>query len=169
MSKIALIVAMDKNRGIGKNNDLLWHLPADMAFFKETTMGQIVVMGRKNFESIPERFRPLQGRENAILTRNNSFTAPNCTIFHSLESCLKHYENDERTIFIIGGGEIYKQALEANIISEMYITEVATELAADTFFPEIDSSAWMSEIVLEKEKDERNPFDFTVCKYLRKD
>jgi dihydrofolate reductase len=80
--KVRLIVAMDNERGIGKNNDLMWHLPADMKFFKETTLGHIVVMGRKNFDSIPERFRPLVGRENVVLTRNTAYSAENCQVFH---------------------------------------------------------------------------------------
>ena len=81
--KVALIVAMDQEQGIGKNNDLMWHLPVDMKFFKETTNGHIVVMGRKNFDSIPERFRPLSNRENVILTHNATFQAEGCLVFHS--------------------------------------------------------------------------------------
>ena len=103
MSKIALIVAVDKEWGIGKNNDLMWHLPADMKFFRETTTGQIIVTGRKNYDSIPERFRPLPNRENAVLTRNADYEAPGAKIFSSLDSCLDYYKNEtERTVFIIG-------------------------------------------------------------------
>ncbi|MGY8927632.1 MAG: dihydrofolate reductase, partial [Flavobacteriales bacterium] len=80
--KCVLIVAMDKARGIGRNNDLMWHLPNDMKFFKETTVGHAVVMGRKNFESIPEKYRPLANRENIILTRNKAFLAENCSVLN---------------------------------------------------------------------------------------
>ena len=144
--KISLIVAMDREGGIGKNNDLMWHLPADMRFFRETTTGNIVVLGRKNYESIPERFRPLPNRENAVLTRNTSYAAPGCLLFHSLEECLEHYKNEtDRTVFIIGGGEIYKQAL--NVVSEMYITHVDKSYDADTFFPQLNESEWKKEEV----------------------
>ena len=83
--QIQLIVAMDSERGIGKNNDLMWHLAADMRFFKETTSGHIVVMGRKNWDSIPTKYRPLSNRENVVLTRNTDFSAEGATVFHSLE------------------------------------------------------------------------------------
>lgn len=111
--KIAIIVAIDAKNGIGKDNDLLWHLPNDMKFFKEKTTDNIVVMGRKNFESIPEKFRPLPHRENVILTRNQEFKADNCLVFHSFEDVMDRFNDEEdRTMFIIGGGEIYKQALK---------------------------------------------------------
>ena len=111
---------MDANRGIGKDNGLLWHLPADMKFFKESTLDNIVVMGRKNFESIPEKYRPLSRRENVILTRNKNYKAEGCLVFNSIKVLLKHYENEEeRTMFIIGGGEIYKQFLDKELVDEI--------------------------------------------------
>ena len=126
--KVSLIVAMDAERGIGKNNDLMWHLPKDMQFFKDTTQGQIVVMGRKNYDSIPEKYRPLPNRQNVVLTRNTDFEAPNCLVFHSLQACLEHFQDEqERTVFIIGGGEIYRMAMEANVLDDMYITYVHHE------------------------------------------
>jgi len=167
--KLSLIVAMDLERGIGKNNDLMWHLPADMKFFKETTFGHVVVMGRKNYESIPERFRPLPGRENAVLSRNTDFEAPGCTVFGSLDACLDHYQNeDERTVFIIGGGQIYKEALVSGLVTEMFITHVRHSFGADTFFPELNESEWEQEMVQEQKADEKNPFDFIVRKYRKK-
>lgn len=167
--KVALIVAIDKERGIGKNNDLMWHLPADMQFFKATTSGHIVVTGRKNYDSIPERFRPLPNRENAVLTRNSHYEAPGATLFSSLEDCLAHYSNEtERTVFIIGGGQIYKEALAANVVDELYITHVQGTFGADTFFPEIDASAWNSEIVSTHATDEKHAYGFEILKYERK-
>lgn len=167
--KVSLIVAMDRDKGIGKNNDLMWHLPADMLFFKETTLNHIVVMGRKNFESIPERFRPLPNRENAILTRNKHFTAPNCTVFNSMEDCLKQYENEtERTVFIIGGGQVYKEALENNVVDEMFITYVDHTFGADTFFPSVDFSLWNEELIHSYTPDSKNAYRFTVKKYTKK-
>lgn len=167
--KITLIVAMDKNRGIGKDNDLMWHLPADMKFFKETTSGHIVVMGRKNFESIPEKYRPLPNRENVVLTRNNSFKAEGCSVVYSMEECVNLFSKDEeRIMFIIGGGEIYRQAIEMNILDEMYITHVNKSYDADTFFPAFDLKEWKVETILAKEKDDRNEASFSVLKYTKK-
>jgi dihydrofolate reductase len=167
--KVALIVAMDLERGIGKNNDLMWHLPADMKFFKETTTNHVVVMGRKNYESIPEKYRPLPNRENVVLTRNQSYVAQNCLVFNSLEDCISHYstKKEDKTIFIIGGGEIYKMALDSSIIDEMYITHVDQKYDADTFFPEINSTIWKSESILTFEKDEKNEASFEIKKYTK--
>ena len=166
---VALIVAMDLERGIGKDNDLMWHLPEDMKFFKETTLEQVVVMGRKNYESIPEKFRPLPKRENAILTRNRNFEAPNCIVFHSLEECLNNYKNEsERTVFIIGGGQIYKEALEQDVVDTMFITHVNKSYGADTFFPQFNLNEWRIETLCSKEKDEKHEASFTVVKYMKK-
>jgi dihydrofolate reductase len=164
--KIAIIVAIDANRGIGKDNDLLWHLPNDMKFFKEKTMDNIVVMGRKNFESIPEKFRPLPNRENVILTRNKDLKADKCLVLHSFEEVMNHFNDEEdRTMFIIGGGEIYKQALKMDIVDEMYVTHVQESFDADTFFPEIDLRAWRRSKVATHSKDEKHCADFEIWKY----
>ena len=139
MTKVSLIVAMDRNRGIGRDNDLMWHLPNDMRFFKETTENQIVVMGRKNYDSIPEKYRPLPNRENVILTKNTAFEASNCSVFNSLDAALSAYESDEnRKFFVIGGGQIYKLALDANVLEEMFITHIDGDYDADTFFPDFN-------------------------------
>ena len=136
--KVSLIVAVDAESGIGKDNDLMWHLPEDMKFFKDKTSGQIVVMGRKNYESIPKRFRPLPNRDNVVLTKNKDFEAEGCKVFNSLNECLIDYENEEeRTVFIIGGGEIYRLALEEGVVDEMFITHINKAYGADTFFPSI--------------------------------
>ncbi len=166
--KVGLIVAMDREGGIGRNNDLMWHLPDDMKFFKETTKGHVVVMGRKNYESIPEKFRPLPGRENAILTRNGDFNAPDCELFNSLEACLEYYKDDERIIFIIGGGEIYKLALESESVDEMYITHINKVYHADTYFSDFDRSNWTEETLIEHPVDDRHEASFTIKKYTKK-
>lgn len=166
--KLSLIVAMDSDRGIGKNNDLMWHLPNDMKFFKETTQNQVVVMGRKNYDSIPEKYRPLPNRENVVLTRNTDFTANNCLVFNSLDTCLQHFEDEkDRTVFIIGGGEIYKLALETTGISEMYITHINKSYGADTFFPEFNLKEWSVSTIMQQEKDEKHDASFTVLKYQK--
>ena len=167
--KVVLIVAMDKSRGIGRNNDLMWHLPEDMKFFKSTTTNHVVVMGRKNFESIPQRFRPLPNRENVILTRNTSFQADGCTVVYSLDEYMDALESsDERIVFIIGGGEIYRLAMEANIIDEMIITHVNDDFDADTFFPPFELCDWNVETLQTQEKDDRHSSSFTIVNYTRK-
>jgi dihydrofolate reductase len=166
--KVSLIVAIDSERGIGKNNDLMWHLPNDMKFFKETTENHIVVMGRKNYDSIPEKYRPLSNRLNVVLTRNANFQALGCKTFNSLESCFEYFKNEtERTIFIIGGGEIYKMALESNQIDEMFITYINKEYGADTFFPDFDESKWKVEEIRSQDVDERHEATFVIKKYYR--
>lgn len=168
MKNIKLIVAVDSNFGIGKNNDLLWHLPADMKFFKTTTQEKIVIMGRKNYDSIPPRFRPLPNRLNVVLTRNPNFKAPDCLVFNSLEESLRQLESDEREIFVIGGGQIYAEALKLEALTEMYITFVNHVFDADTFFPAFDKSDWTEETLMNYPKDEKNEFDFVVKRFLKK-
>ena len=166
--KYTIVVAVGKHREIGANNDLLWRLPRDMKFFKETTMGHTVVMGRKNWESIPEKFRPLPGRKNIVITRNKDYQAQGATVIHDLEEIAQHLPEDESTCFIIGGAQIYQLALETNIIDEMYITHVhQTFEIADSYFPFVDWEAWEEEEILHHEKDEKNPYSFTVKKYSK--
>ena len=166
--KVSLIVAMDLDRGIGKNNDLMWHLPNDMRFFKDTTEEQIVIMGRKNYDSIPEKYRPLRNRLNVILTRNESFEAEDCEVFHSLDDALFHYKDEtERTVFIIGGGQVYRQVMEDDVIDEMYITHINHSYGAETFFPEFDLKDWRVETIFEQEIDEQHSESFTAMKYTK--
>lgn len=164
--KIALIVAMDQNNGIGKNNDLMWQLPADMKFFKETTNGHIVVTGRKNYESIPEKFRPLSNRENAVLTHQPKYQAPGAHVFFSLTECLEYFKDEkERIVYIIGGGQIYAEVLKRNIVNEMLITHVDGTFDADTFFPEFDATKWKIETLFTHPKDEKNAYSFVTKRY----
>jgi dihydrofolate reductase len=166
--KVALIVAMDLARGIGKNNDLMWHLPFDMKFFKEMTVGHIVVMGRKNWDSIPTRFRPLSDRVNVVLTRNKNFKAEDCVVLHDLTEVWEKYKNEEeQIIFIIGGGQIYKQALESDLVKEMYITHVNKLHNAETFFPEFDLKNWKVEVIKRHEKDNKHETEFQMNKYTK--
>ena len=166
--KTALIVAIDANRGIGKDNDLMWHLPNDMKFFKETTQNQIVVMGRKNYDSIPERYRPLPNRLNVVLTRNLDFQAPGCKVFTSLTDCLEFFkEENDRTVFIIGGGEIYKMALDSGRIDEMFITYIDKSYGADTFFPDFDTTQWQQNLVTKQDKDDAHDASYQIMHYVR--
>ena len=113
--KVSLIAAVSRNNVIGKNNNLIWHLPKDMKFFKDTTQGHHVIMGRKNFESIPHKYSPLPNRTNIIITRQNNYLAKGCIVVNSIKEALEiAKQKGEKEAFIIGGGEIYKLALELN-------------------------------------------------------
>lgn len=165
--KIVLIVAVAKqNNGIGFNNDLLWHLPADMRFFKETTSGFPVITGRKNYESIPPKFRPLPNRDNIIVTRQDlDFEGAHVCI--SIDEAIKKAKslNDSKA-FIIGGGQIYKQVLEQDLVDELLITWVDAAPEADVFFPEI-STDWRLVSEEKHDADEKNKFNFSFCKYTK--
>ena len=168
--KVILIVAVcEKNLGIGKNNDLLWHLPADMIFFKNTTKGFPIITGRKNYESIPLKFRPLPGRENIIVSRNSQYLAPKADVVSSIQEAIELAEKTKKDkCYIIGGGQIYKAVQEANLVHELLITWVKTDCEADTYFEGFNANNWTSSIVLEHEKDESNKFDFKIVKYTPK-
>jgi len=169
MSKeVYLIAAVADNGVIGKDNDLVWHIKDDMFFFKETTTGHILLMGRKNFESIPEKFRPLPNRLNCILTRNKSYDASNCEIVESIEGWIRKYSDDERNLFVIGGGQVYREVLEKKLADVMYLTHVHAEPDGDTFFPKIDDNDWQIEVIASGEKGEKNDFSYTIKKYTRK-
>lgn len=134
---ISLIFAMDQNRLIGKDNQLPWHLPADLQYFKKVTMGKPIVMGRKTFDSIG---RVLPGRENVIVTRNRSYTNDNCTVLHSVDEVKQFAEASEQEVFIIGGAEIFKEILP--VADRLYITEIQESFEGDTYFPAIDEKKW---------------------------
>ena len=167
--KIALIVAMGKNREIGRNNQLMWHLAEDMRFFKSTTSRHYVIMGRKNFESIPIKYRPLPDRVNIIVSRDPEYMFEECYSCTSLEEAIDmgRYNGEER-VFIIGGGQIYKLAMDAGLVDEMYITKVNAEFPdADVFFPEFDENKWASEHIQSGIEDSTNEFNFEIYKYTK--
>lgn len=137
---ISLIAALGKNRELGLNNQMLWHVKEDFKHFKETTMGHTLLMGRKTFESIG---RPLPGRKTFILTRNSDYQIENCSTIHSLQEGVERAnQNKEQELFIAGGAEIYRQALESLPIEKMYLSYMDFEGEADAFFPKFDSSEW---------------------------
>lgn len=154
---VSAIVAMSRNGVIGKDNQIPWYLPADLKYFKKTTLGHHVIMGRKSFESIG---RPLPNRTNIVITRDPFFVATGCIIAHSVEEALQIAEaNGEEEVFIIGGGEIYRQSWP--YLDRIYLTKVETEVDGDVFFPLIDENDW-EEIASESHQaDEKNPFDYT--------
>ena len=164
---ISLIAAIAENQAIGLNNDLIWHLPDDMKYFMETTKGHHVIMGRKNYESIPHKFRPLPERTNIIVTKQDDYEAKDCIITNSIESAIDVARNDRPDeIFIIGGGQIYAHSID--LADRLYITEVHKSFEGDTFFPDIDTTVWQEISRTPHGKDERHAYEFDFVIYERK-
>jgi dihydrofolate reductase len=163
---ISLIAAVARDRAIGKDNDLLWNLPNDMKFFKESTMGHTVLMGRKNYESIPERFRPLPSRVNIVVSRSADYAG--CEMARSIEEGIEKAKAlGEEELFIIGGAQIYAQTLD--LADRMYITEVKSEFPdADAHFPDFSEDDWKITELTHQAVDERHPHAFTILQYDRK-
>jgi len=158
---LACIYACDENNAIGLNNQLLCHLPADLQFFKKTTMGSPVIMGRKTYESIG---RLLPGRRNIIITRNNEYRVQGADIFHSLEQAI--VACDTSSVFVIGGGEIYKQAFP--ITQVIYRTLIHHQFTADTVLPAIDTANFHLTWEEAHTADEKNGYAYTFQKWERK-
>jgi dihydrofolate reductase len=162
----SLIVAIAENNVIGKDNDLIWHLPNDMKFFKEKTVNHHIITGRKNYISIPEKYRPLANRTNIVLTRQTDFEEEGCVITHSLEEAIAYAkDNREYETFIIGGGQIYKEALEKELIDKMYITHVHHQFEGDTFFPEIDNEIWTKVSEVNNSIDDKHQYTYSFAVY----
>lgn len=161
MTKLSLIAAMDENQLIGSNNGLPWQLPADLAFFKRTTMGKPVLMGRKTFESIG---RPLPGRRNIIITRDSAYEAPGCEIVHDINAAMELTADCEETM-LIGGASLYEQTIElANVL---YITRIAHAFQGDTWFPQFDLAEWTEAWREAHEPDEKNAYSYAFLKFVR--
>jgi dihydrofolate reductase len=133
---LAIVVAMDKNNGIGKNNTMPWHFKKDMKYFKELTWGHPVVMGRKTFDSLPTRYKPLPGRENIIITRKPdlSIEFENVKVFNGVKEVLKYCKNKD--CFVVGGGQVYNSFLP--FVDKLFITYIEDEYGVDTYFPKFD-------------------------------
>lgn len=163
MGKLIIIAAAAENNALGKDNDLIWHLPDDFKRFKELTSGHKIIMGRKTLESFP---KPLPNRTHIAITRDEDY-APKfpCTIVHSMGDAMALVGEDE-TAFIIGGGNIYKQSMA--IATDIELTRVHGTFEADAFFPEIDENQW--KLVNEEyhPRDDRHKYDFTYLTYTRK-
>ena len=161
---ITLIVAMDRNRVIGKQDHIPWHLATDMDHFKKTTKNHTVVMGRKTYKSIPRKFKPLPNRVNVVLTSDPSFDAPGCIVVHSIENILRISVDKE--LFVMGGGEIYRLLLP--YANRLIVTRVETMIRdGDTFFPQIEGR-WKSRLLFRHETvDEQNDFPFSVIEYTK--
>jgi dihydrofolate reductase len=159
---LTLIAATSTNNALGKDNQLVWHLPDDFKRFKTLTSGHYIIMGRKTFESFP---KPLPNRTHVIITRQKDYQVPDgCIVVPSLEKAVEISPKNEE-VFIIGGGEIYKQSID--IADKVELTRVHTSVEADTFFPEINPEKW--NIIFEEhhEKDEKHAFDFTFQTFIK--
>ncbi|HYG50029.1 MAG TPA: dihydrofolate reductase [Flavobacteriales bacterium] len=164
--KISVIVAIAKNNAIGKNNQLLWHLPADMKYFKEKTMGHCVLTGRKNFESIPPKFRPLPGRTNIVVTREKNYNAQGVYVVDSVEAGIEFARSQGETeLFIIGGGQIYMECMVKNLVDTLYVTHVNGVFEADTYFPAFNPHKWHKTLSQSCPADEKHAYSYEFAVY----
>ena len=159
---ISLIVAMGKNREIGKENQLLWHLPKDLKHFKDLTSGHPIIMGRKTYESIG---KPLPNRTNIVISRKNDWFEEGILIVGSIKEAVKFAKKIDEEVFIIGGGNIYEQTVD--LADKLEVTLVDAVLDADTFFPKIDEKVWQKTEEECHQKDEKNEFDFCFQTFER--
>ena len=160
---IITIAAVAQNNALGKDNDLLWHLPDDFKRFKTLTSGHYIIMGRKTFESFP---KPLPNRTHIIITRQEKYTVPdNCFVAKNLTQAIEICPKNE-DIYILGGGEIYAQSMD--IADKLEITKVHQSFEADTFFPEIDNTKWKLVEEVFHPEDEKHKFSFSFLTYLKK-
>ena len=164
MKAIHAIVAIDENGAIGRQGELLCHLPADMRHFKEVTMGHSIVMGRKTFESFPRR--PLPGRQNIVITRDPKWAYPGMTVAHSLDEAIAVAQTD--TVFIIGGAQIYELAMPQ--VEVLHLTRIHARWAsADVFFPALDMSQWQEVSREHHGSDHRNAYEFDFITLKRRE
>ena len=148
--RLSIVVAMDSNRLIGKDNGLPWHLPADLAFFKKLTTGNTILMGRKTFDSIG---RPLPNRRNIVITRNADIEITGCEVVNSIEEALSLAQG-ETEVMVIGGAKLYQQILP--IADRLYITQIEGEFDGDTYFPSYNEAEWFQISIESREPDEDN-------------
>lgn len=162
MTTITLIAAAGQNNALGKDNQLVWHLPDDFKRFKKLTTGHHIIMGRKTFETFP---RPLPNRIHIVLTRQKDYKVQGAIVVNSIEEAFAQVKNDPQP-FVIGGGEIYKLALDK--ADKIELTRVHADFEADAFFPELDLDKWILKDSVRHEKDEKHDHAFTYLTYERK-
>ena len=163
--KITLVVAASENNAIGKDNNLLWHLPKDMRFFKNTTWGLPILMGRKTFESLGSKLLP--GRVNIILTQQKDWTAEGVKVVHSMQEAIElATQLDYKELMVIGGGQVYKEALP--LAQKVWLTRVHTNIPGDTFFPVLPSADWVLQSSEKVSADEKHIFAFDFECWQRK-
>ncbi len=159
---ITLIAAAAENNSLGKDNQLIWHLPDDFKRFKQITSGHYIIMGRKTFESFP---RPLPNRTHIIITRQKDYTVEDCIVVNSIEEAIA-ISSKEEDVFIIGGAEIYNQSIV--FADKIELTRVHSNFEADAYFPEIDKTKWKIDFEEFHPKDEKHKFDFTFQTFIKK-
>jgi dihydrofolate reductase len=159
---VTIMAAIAANNALGKDNQLIWHLPADLKRFKKTTLNHAVIMGRKTYESLG---KPLPNRTNIVITRDKNYQVEGCVIVNSLKEALKAALKVDENPFILGGAEIYKQAMQfADILD---ITFVHHQFEADVFFPEIDKTIWKETWREDFKADEKNKYDYSFVTFER--
>jgi len=160
---ITIIAAIGQNNELGKENDLIWHLPADLKRFKEITTGHTIIMGRNTFESIG---KPLPNRKSIIITRNKKYTQEGCIVVNSLEEAIELVEGEDKA-FIIGGAQIYKETLKKGLADHLDITNVHESFDADVYFPEIKTAEWQLTSNEDFKADEKNKYDYSFLSYSK--
>lgn len=159
--RLAFIVAMDQQRGIGLRNQLPWHMPADLAHFKQKTLGKPIIMGRKTYESIG---RPLPKRRNMIITRDPRYQAEGCEVFNDIDAALDAVKSVEEAV-VIGGANLFNQLLSHADI--FYLTQIHHQFEVDTYLDKMDFSMWQEVEKSDYKADEKNPYDYTFITYQR--
>lgn len=160
---ITVIAAIASNNALGKDNDLIWHLPADLKRFKKVTTGHYILMGRNTYESIG---KPLPNRTTIIITRNKNYFKEGCLIANSLEQAIE-MSKEEAQVFIIGGAQIYKETIAKDLAEQLDITLVHNEFEADVYFPEIDTKIWKEVAREDFKADEKNEHDYSFISYQK--
>ncbi|MFA5297823.1 MAG: dihydrofolate reductase [Lutibacter sp.] len=160
---ITIIAAIAENNALGKGNKLIWYLPADLKRFKKSTLNHWVIMGRKTYESI---VKPLQNRTNILITRNKNYKAEGCIVVNSIEEAIQLAIKEDKNPFILGGAEIYKQAMP--FTDKLDLTFVHHKFDADVFFPEIDKTIWKETSREDFKADEKNKYDYSFVTFERK-
>ena len=161
--KISMIAAMGDKHEIGLHNELLWHMPADMKHFRETTMGKPIIVGRKTYESFGAK--PLPGRQNIVITRDPNYQGNGAEVVDSIDAAFKAVGNIEE-VMVIGGASFYEQALP--MADRLYLTYVHSEFEADAWFPQFDKTEWVETSCEDHKADENNPYDYTFLILDRK-
>jgi|TARA_B110000908_G_C10217037_1_gene433306 dihydrofolate reductase len=160
---ITVIAAIAKNNALGKDNDLIWYLPADLKRFKKVTTGHYILMGRNTFESIG---KPLPNRTTIIITRNKNYSKEGCLTAGSIEEAIE-LAKEEAQLFIIGGAQIYKEIMAKDLADQLDITLVHSEFEADVYFPEIDAKVWKEAVREDFKADEKNDYDYSFISYQK--
>ncbi len=162
--EVDIIVALAKKNVIGSGNKLIWHLPADLKYFKSVTTGHTLIMGRKTYASIG---RPLPGRRTIVVSKNTNFVGEGFEVARSLREAFE-LAKDSKKVFVVGGAQIYKQAIEMPEVSRLLVTRIEASFKGDVFFPKIDRRKWKLTDQIDHKADEKNPHNFSFLTYQRR-